>query len=106
GGSGTFNGERDGSGGINDYVAFASTSLCSVLVTNDSVSCASNGTFSETFTVTNLTFPLMGYHFTPISPANVTITPSTVNATIPVGGTINVTLTFAGSAAVPGTIVC
>jgi hypothetical protein len=99
------NGERDGSGGVNDYVATASATLCCLLISQEAVTCSS-GSYTYTFTVTNFSNqPISGFFFTPTT-ANVTITPSTFNTQLQPGASATVTVSISGSGAVSGANVC
>jgi uncharacterized repeat protein (TIGR01451 family)/fimbrial isopeptide formation D2 family protein len=107
GGTGQFNGERNGSGGVNDYVSSASATVCCLLVSNETINCNPNGTFTYTFTVTNFSNAnITTILFLPTSPANVTITPPSVVAPLSPGASTTVTVTIGGAGAVSGTNVC
>jgi uncharacterized repeat protein (TIGR01451 family) len=100
GASGFANGERNGSGGVNNYVASATASLCCMLVSNGKINCNPDGTFTYTFIVTNFSnAPSFGVNFLQL--AGVTITPNpyvfpvTLFPTgLPPGGSAPVTVTI------------
>jgi uncharacterized repeat protein (TIGR01451 family) len=105
GASGLPNGERDGSGGVNSYAASATATLCCMLVSNERINCNSDGTFTYAFTVTNFsTSTVSGVSFAP--PAGVTITPSSIAAALPPGGSTSVTVTIGGPGAISGESIC
>lgn len=105
--SGSATGERDGSGTVNDYSATATASLCCLLVSKETLSCNSNGTFTYTLTVTNFTSStIASINFFQISPANITITPSSIAALVIPGASKTFTVTIGGPGAVSGVPVC
>jgi uncharacterized repeat protein (TIGR01451 family) len=109
--SGDPRGERDGSGGVNNYVASATASLCCMLVSNEKVNCNPDGTFTYTFIVTNFSnAPSFGVNFLQL--AGVTITPNPYVfpvALFPTGlpplGSAQVTVTI-DPGAVSGPTIC
>lgn len=108
GASGFTNGERNGAGGVNDYSAFATATLCCLLESNDSLSCNPGGGYSYTFTLTNnKNTTIAGVGFTPTSPPNVTITPGgfTGLSILPFTSA-TFTVTVGGAGAVPGATLC
>jgi uncharacterized repeat protein (TIGR01451 family) len=106
GAGGSPDGERQFGGGVNDYAAVASASLCCIGVSNPTASCT-NGISTYTFTATNFTnSAVSGVTVTPISPANTTITPGTTTISLPSGASTTLTLTFAGPGIVAGAQSC
>jgi uncharacterized repeat protein (TIGR01451 family) len=113
GASGAGDGERNGTTPaltLNNYAASASapvTVQCDcLLVSNESVTCNSNGTFSYSFTATNFSGGTVA-NISFVPPGNITITPSSVNIPpLPNGGSTNVTVTIGGAGAVSGANVC
>jgi uncharacterized repeat protein (TIGR01451 family) len=109
--SGDPRGERDGSGGVNNYVASATASLCCMLVSNEKINCNSDGTFTYTFVVTNFSnSPSFGVNFLQL--AGVTITPNPYvfpvaqfPSGLPPGGSAPVTVTI-DPGAVSGPTIC
>jgi uncharacterized repeat protein (TIGR01451 family) len=78
------------------------------LASKEVITCNANGTFSYTFTLTNLSsFTASGVTFAPIS-SNVTITPSSIPIPpLTAGSSTTITgVTIGGSAAVSGATVC
>jgi fimbrial isopeptide formation D2 family protein/uncharacterized repeat protein (TIGR01451 family) len=110
GASGLSNGERYGSGGVNDYAASSLATLCCLTISDEVFHC-SGGVYTYTFTVTNTTgttgLPddIGGILFSSTTP-NVTITPASISTPLPAGGSTTVTLTISGPGAVPGANVC
>lgn len=103
--SGSATGERNGSGGFNDYSASAKANLCCLLISKETLSCNSNGTFAYTLTVTNFSNALIGeLNFSQISPANVTIPPIVDN--VNPGASKTFTVTIGGPGATSGVPVC
>ncbi len=77
-----------------------------LLASNETIDCNPNGTFTDTFTVTNFSnSTVSGVTFSP--PAGATITPGSITIpALPPGASTTVTVTISGSAAVPGTAFC
>ena len=93
-------------GEIASIAGAKSAGKCKCLrVSNDKISCNPNGTFTYTFTVTNLsTSTVSGVSFAP--PAGVTITPGSIPASLPPGASTTVTVTISGLGAVSGATIC
>jgi uncharacterized repeat protein (TIGR01451 family)/fimbrial isopeptide formation D2 family protein len=79
-----------------------------LLVTNDRVSCNPNGTFSYTFTVTNLTGAVLPAGFVTLVPQTlgVAITPIGLPSALPPGIPTTFTVTISVSSAFPGGSIC
>jgi uncharacterized repeat protein (TIGR01451 family)/fimbrial isopeptide formation D2 family protein len=107
GATGTFDGERDGTGGVNDYAATASATICCSAVTNGTAGCDPSGSFTQTFTVTNFTnAPVSSIGIVATSPPNVTITPGTISTALAPGASMVVTVSVTGAGAVSGAQLC
>jgi uncharacterized repeat protein (TIGR01451 family) len=76
------------------------------VASNEAISCNSNGTFSYTVTLTNVSSsPVSTVVFSSVS--SVTITPNTISIPpLPSGGSTTVTVTIGGPAAVSGANLC
>lgn len=114
GANGLTDGERNGVTPpltLNKYAATASAPLtvtCSTClsVSHETLTCNPNGSFNDTFTVTNLTsFPVAAVNFSPIT-SNVTITPSSLAIPLAAGASTTISVTIGGSGAVSGATVC
>ncbi len=106
--SGLPDGERESSGGVNDYAAVASAGLCCLQVSNPSTSCNANNSFTHTFTVTNFSSATVSaINLSAISPMNMILTPGSI-AIPPLapGASTTVSVTISGPGVVSGTTVC
>jgi len=106
--SGAPDGEREFGGGVNDYTAVASSTLCCMQVNNPSTSCNANNSFTHTFTVTNFSNSIISaINLSPTSPANTIITPGSI-AIPPLapGASTAVTVTISGPNSVSGANSC
>jgi uncharacterized repeat protein (TIGR01451 family)/fimbrial isopeptide formation D2 family protein len=108
GATGTFDGERNETGGVNDYAATASATICCSAVTNGTAGCDPGGSFTETLTVTNFTnAPVSSIGIVATSPPNVTITPGTIPMPpLAPGASTVVTVSVTGPGAVSGAHLC
>jgi uncharacterized repeat protein (TIGR01451 family) len=77
-----------------------------LLVSNERITCNPDGTFTYTFTLTNLSSSTVsGINFAP--PAGVTITPSSITIPpLPPNGSTTVTVTISGPGAQSGATIC
>jgi hypothetical protein len=87
------------------YAADSAGKCRCAMVSDGSIVCQTNGTFSYTATLTNGSSAVVtGIQL--IAPAGITVTPASIPTTLSPGQSITGTVTLGGSNAVPGATVC